>query len=129
MQRDEVLTPRRAWPTGRQVSVVMTVGLVLALVGAGWLSLQRMLPGTAGLALGFGSTALLGVGMLLFTGGLGAYVMAPAFQGSGAAWRDVGSHRLVVTSTLLIVVLSSLGPLAYALLRTGSAFTGAGGGI
>ena len=129
MQRDEVLTPRRAWPTGRQVTIVMTVGLVLALVGGGWLSLLRLLPGTGGLTPGPGPTILLGVGMLVFAAGLGAYVMAPGFQGSGAAWRDVGSHRLVLTSTLLIVVLSSLGPLAYALLRTGSVYIGAAGGI
>ncbi|MBA2447077.1 MAG: CPBP family intramembrane metalloprotease [Chloroflexi bacterium] len=129
MQRDEVLTPRRPWPTGRQVTVVMTVGLVLGLVGGGWLSLQRVLPGSGGFALGLWSAVLLGIGILVFAGGLGAYVMAPGFQGGGAAWRDVGSHRLVVMSTMLIAVLSSLGPLLYALLRSGSAFAGADGGI
>src|SRR6185295_11914122 len=44
---------------------------------------------------------------------LGYYVLAPAFGGPGAAWRGVGTHRLVIATTLLIVILANTGPVIY----------------
>jgi membrane protease YdiL (CAAX protease family) len=61
------------------------------------------------------------IGVILMIGGLGYYVLAPAFGGPRAAWRGVGSHRLVIATTLLVVVLANAGPVIYV------AIVGAGG--
>src|SRR5207244_7968265 len=60
------------------------------------------------------AVGVLVLGAVLLVGGLGYYVLAPAFRGERAAWRDVGTHRLVLACTALIVVVANLGPLAMA---------------
>ena len=59
-------------------------------------------------------TGGLGSGLALMLGGLGYYVLAPGFMGPRMAWQDVGSHRLVIATTILIVLLANAGPLVYA---------------
>ena len=58
---------------------------------------------------------LLGLGAVALASGLGVYVMGPAFRGRAAARQGVGTHRLVLGSTLLVIVLSNLGPILFAL--------------
>src|SRR5215212_8411490 len=69
--------------------------------------------GWLGGALTLVAAALTVLGLLLLLGGLGYYVLAPAFAGPGVAWRGVGSHRLVIATTVLIILLANAGPVAY----------------
>jgi membrane protease YdiL (CAAX protease family) len=93
------------------------LGLVGAALGAGWLGLESrydLSPGGFwGGVLTLVAAALTVLGLLLVVGGLGYYVLAPAFGPRQAAWRGVGSHRLVIATTLLIVLLANIGPVAY----------------
>jgi uncharacterized protein len=88
-----------------------------AAIGSAWLGLSGRLgfnpEGWLGAGLALVAIALTVLGLLLLVGGLGYYVLAPAFAGPGAAWRGVGSHRLVIATTVLIVLLANAGPLAY----------------
>jgi membrane protease YdiL (CAAX protease family) len=97
--------------------IVAFLGLVGAALGAGWLALDsRYGLGPAGLwgvTLTLVAAALAVLGLVLLVGGLGYYVLAPAFSPPPAAWRGVGSHRLVIATTLLIVLLANVGPVAY----------------
>ncbi len=106
-------------PVGQRIAlIVIGLGLVGAALGGGWFVADARLGISAGAGLGgvvlvLAAAVLLIVGLLLVVGGLGYYVFAPAFAGLAAARRDVGSHRLVVAATLLIVLLANIGPLIY----------------
>ena len=101
----------------------MAVGLLAALAGGVWLAVLRQGghppgPGPVNLA----AVGVLGSGIAALAAGLGHYVLAPGLRGGADAWRGVGSHRLVLTSTALVVLLSHLGPVIYALLRPEQGF-------
>jgi uncharacterized protein len=117
MDRDDLLTERRPPAWGRRLAAVMALGAVLAAAGGAWLAALRLSPLAGGFGGVGGAAALLGVGMIVFSAGLGVYVLAPGFLGPAAAWHGVGSHRLVLSSTLLVVVLSNLGPVLYTAFR------------
>lgn len=97
--------------------IVAMLGLIGAALGAGWLMLDsRYGLGSGGFwggVLTLVAAALAVLGLLLLVGGLGYYVLAPAFGPRRAAWRGVGSHRLVIATTVLIVLLANTGPVAY----------------
>jgi membrane protease YdiL (CAAX protease family) len=97
--------------------LVAFLGLLGTALGAAWFGLDARLGISPGGILGGSivlmAAALLVVGLLLLVGGLGYYVLAPAFAGPQAAWRGVGSHRLVIATTLLVVILANTGPVAY----------------
>jgi membrane protease YdiL (CAAX protease family) len=97
--------------------IVAFIGLVGAALGAGWLGLDGRLAlspgGLWGGALTLIAAALTVVGLVLMVGGLGFYVLAPAFGAPPAAWHGVGSHRLVIATTVLIVLLANAGPVTY----------------
>jgi uncharacterized protein len=97
--------------------MVAVLGLVGAALGAGWLALdsryQLSPAGLWGIGLTLVASALAVLGLLLLVGGLGYYVLAPAFGPRQTAWRGVGSHRLVIATTVLIVLLANTGPVAY----------------
>lgn len=114
-------------PLGQRLALlVVGLGLIGAALGGGWFVADARLGlsatgGLGGVVLVLIAAILLGVGLLLAVGGLAFYVLAPTFAGPLAARRDVGSHRLVVASTLLIVMVANVGPLIY------TAIFGAGG--
>jgi membrane protease YdiL (CAAX protease family) len=114
-------------PVGQRIALIVAgLGLIGAALGGGWFVADARLgisagSGLPGIAMMLAAVVLLVVGLLLVAGGLGFYVFAPAFKGLAAARRDVGSHRLVVAATLLIVLLANVGPLVY------TAIFGAGG--
>lgn len=97
--------------------IVAFMGLVGAALGAGWLGLESrygLSPGgLSGIVLTLTAATLTVLGLLLVVGGLGYYVLGPAFGPRQAAWRGIGSHRLVIATTLLIVLLANTGPVAY----------------
>jgi membrane protease YdiL (CAAX protease family) len=119
MIADPATAVRGREPLGQRIALIVTgLGLVGAAVGAGWFAADAQLGISAGLGLGgmalvLAAAVLLGIGLLLVLGGLGYYVFAPAFAGRAAARRNVGSHRLVIASTILIVLLANVGPLVY----------------
>jgi membrane protease YdiL (CAAX protease family) len=119
MIADPATAVRGREPLGQRIARIVTgLGLVGAAVGAGWFAADAQLGISAGLGLGgmalvLAAAVLLGIGLLLVLGGLGYYVFAPAFAGRAAARRNVGSHRLVIASTILIVLLANVGPLVY----------------
>jgi uncharacterized protein len=112
--------PLKGWTGGRLSLIVAGIGLVGATIGAIWFGLAERLGlnpgGAAGMGLVIVAAALLVVGLLLLLGGLGYYVLAPGFMGAPFAWHGVGSHRLVLATTILIVLLANAGPVAYTVL-------------
>ena len=106
------------WNGGRIALIVAVLGLTGSAFGAGWFGAQGVLglspQGLAGAALVLVAAALLVGGIGLVLGGLGFYVLAPGFLGRAMAARGVGSHRLVIACTLLIVLLANGPALAYA---------------
>lgn len=117
MHRDDTLTDR-GLQQGAFLAALMAFGVLLTLLGVGW----RLLPRSVGEAVERSAgdvvaTFALVSGLIVFTVGLGAYVLGPAFRGRDAAWQDVGSHQLVLSSTLLVITLGYLGPIIYALIR------------
>lgn len=124
---DPAPTVRECEPLGQRIALMVAcLGLVSAAVGSVWFAAEAQLGisaglGLAGVVLIVAAAVLLGVGLLMFVGGLGYYVLAPGFAGRAAARRDVGSHRLVIASTILIVLLANVGPLVF------TAFFGVGG--
>src|SRR4051812_33747062 len=114
-QADPALTSPRL---GGGISLIVAfLGLVGAAVGTGWGWLDGRVgfspEGLWGGILTLIAAALTVLGLLLLVGGLGYYVLAPAFGPREAAWRGVGSHRLVIATTLLILVLANIGPVLY----------------
>jgi membrane protease YdiL (CAAX protease family) len=105
------------WVGGRIALVIAGIGLLGAALGAAWFGVAErsgLNPGgPVGVGLMLVAAALLVVGLLLLVGGLGYYVLAPAIKGPRMAWYDVGSHRLVIATTILIVLLANAGPVAY----------------
>jgi membrane protease YdiL (CAAX protease family) len=91
--------------------------LIGAALGAAWFGLAessgRNPGGIVGIGLVLVAATLLVIGLLLLIGGLGYYVLAPGFMGRAMAARDVGSHRLVIATTLLIVLLANAWPAIY----------------
>lgn len=118
MPGDELLTVRRRPAWQRWPVAAMAVGAVLATAGGAGLLLTRRADVSIEPGLSFPlAAALVALGMLLSCCGLGYYVLAPGFGGPTAAWQDVGSHRLVLGSTLLVILLSYLGPVVHLLFR------------
>lgn len=113
------------WSGGRVALRVAAIGLLGAALGAAWILMAERYGlnpgGTTGMGLVLIAAALLAIGLVLLVGGLGYYVLAPAFLGAQLAWHDVGSHRLVIATTALIVLLANASPVAY------SAFAGVRG--
>lgn len=111
------IVPWMPWPAGRIALIVATIGLFGAALGAIWFGVAERVGlnpgGPTGMVLVLTAAALLVIGLLLLLGGLGFYVLAPGFMGRQMAWRGVGSHRLVLATTILIVLLANAGPLAY----------------
>jgi membrane protease YdiL (CAAX protease family) len=105
------------WLGGRVALIVAGLGLLGAAVGALWFGVDARLGlssgGLSGAGLVLLATALLVGGVALMIGGLGYYVLAPAFLGPAMAWRGVGSHRLVLATTALVVLVANAGPLVY----------------
>jgi membrane protease YdiL (CAAX protease family) len=97
--------------------MVTFLGLLGAALGAGWLALDERLGlspgGFTGGVLTLVAATLAVVGVLLVMGGLAYYVLAPAFAAPPAAWRGVGSHRLVIATTVLIALLANVASVAY----------------
>lgn len=99
---------------------LMVLGLALAALGlALWQAALRGLPPVLGtqrplVQIGIAGLYLGGVSFAL---GLGAYLFAPVLRGPEAAARDYGSHRAVLGSVVLGIVLTNLiGTPLYALL-------------
>src|SRR5690242_8484252 len=100
---------------GRYALIAAAVGFVLA-GAAGSYVLVAGRTGLGSMSMTQAIVTLIAIGVLIVGGlllivGLGYYVLAPGFQGKRAAWQDVGSHRLVLASTALIVVVANIGPL------------------
>jgi membrane protease YdiL (CAAX protease family) len=118
-------------PRLRRAGAIAVVGLLLAVVGGGFfgaVGLGRLDPEFAGGAAAvLVAAVLLGIGFLLLLGGLGYYVFAPALRGRQAAMAGLGSHRLVLACTLLIVLVANAGPLAIAASQSSRGFCSVGG--
>lgn len=112
------LATSAGWVNGRIALIVAGLGLLGVALGGGWFAVDNAMhvspPGLAGVGLVVVAAALIGVGLLLTLGGLGYYVFAPLFAGPSMAWIGVGSHRLVIATTLLVFLLANAGPLVYA---------------
>lgn len=111
----------RPWTGGRIALIVAVIGLLGAAVGTGWIGVQAYdgpgAPGPIGDGGGFAILAIVAIallvgGILLVIGGLGFYVLAPGFMGRAMAARGYGSHRLVIATTALIVLLAN-GPAGF----------------
>jgi CAAX protease family protein len=93
-------------------------GFVLVVVGAVYFAATGLtspdVESVGGIVGILGAAVALGIGLLLMLGGLAYYVFAPAFRGRAAAAADLGSHRLVLACTLLIVLVANAGPLMVA---------------
>lgn len=117
--------PLNPWTAGRLALIVAAIGLFGTVLGSLWFGVAEQIGlnpgGFAGMALVLVAAALLVLGLVLVLGGLGFYVLAPGFMRPPAAWHGVGSHRLVIATTILIVLLANAGPVAY------TAVVGAGG--
>ncbi len=106
---------RIGWPV-----ILSAVGAVVAASGGTWLAVLRMAGEPRGLTpSNTAALAVLGIGAAAVAGGLGHYVLAPGLRGGSVAWHGVGSHRLVLASTLLVILLSNLGPIIFALAQPG----------
>ena len=90
----------------------MVAGLAVALMGGVLVAADRIFGTPGGGLVMLGGAALLGLGGVPFLAGLAYYVLAPGVRGGAAAWQGVGSHRLVLASTLLVILLSSVGAVA-----------------
>ena len=87
----------------------MMVGLALALLGGVMIAADRIFGSPGGGWVTIGGVGLLAGGGLPFLTGLAYYVLAPGLRGGAAARQDVGSHRLVLATILLVILLSSIG--------------------
>ncbi|MCC6176969.1 MAG: CPBP family intramembrane metalloprotease [Chloroflexi bacterium] len=97
--------------------LVAVVGAVCAALGGALVTLGPRLgllesgaAGAVGLVI---AVTLLALGVAAMLGGLCAYVLVPGLLGPRAARSDVGTHRLVIAATALIVLVANLPPLAY----------------
>ena len=110
--------PDLPWSGGRIALIVGLIGLLGAFVGSVWFGIQAVLgpvvDGIPGAVLVIVAAALLVGGIVLVIGGLGFYVLAPGFMGRVMAARGYGSHRLVIATTVLIVLLANGPALVYA---------------
>jgi uncharacterized protein len=129
--RAPLVRNRTPWAGGRIALAIAGLGLLGAAVGGIWFVLAERFGfnpgGSSGVILGLLAIALLGGGVILLVGGIGYYVLAPAFMGADMAWQDVGSHRLVIATTILIVVLANALPLAYVAMTGNQDFRSATG--
>ena len=107
-----IVPPRRRarWPWWL---MAMVVGLAFALVGGVLVAADRAFGPLGGGLVLLGSVGLLAVGGLSFLVGLAYYVLAPGLRGGEAAWQDVGAHRLVVATTLLVVLVANVVPVLW----------------
>ena len=117
LSESQTIVSLKAWEGGRIALIVAGLGLLGAAVGAVWFGVAERIGlnpgGMAGAGLVIAAVALLGLGLLLLLGGLGYYVLAPGFMGPRMAWHGYGSHRLVIATTILIVLVANAGPVAY----------------
>src|SRR3712207_6411193 len=90
----------------------MVVGLAVALFGGVLVAADRVFGSPGGGWLTMGGFGLLAAGGAPFLVGLAYYVLAPGLRGGAAAWQGVGSHRLVLATILLVILLSSVGAAA-----------------
>ena len=115
--RAPTVEPLKSWVGGRVALIVAGIGLLGAALGTIWFGVAERAGlnpgGSTGMILVVAAAALLVIGLLLLLGGLGFYALAPAFMGAAYAWHGVGSHRLVIACTTLIVLLANTGPVAY----------------
>ncbi len=100
--------------------ILSVVGMLVAASGGAWLAALRMAGQPPGpMPTNIVAVAVLGTGVAAIAAGLSHYVLAPGLRGGPKAWHGVGSHRLVLASTLLVILMSNLGPLVYALVQPG----------
>ena len=90
----------------------MVAGLAVALLGGVLVAADRVFAAPGGGWLALGGFGLLAVGGVPFLVGLADYVLAPGLRGGAAAWQGVGSHRLVLATILLVILVSSVGAAA-----------------
>ncbi len=111
--------PARSEVGGRiWVAAALGSGLALGAAGGALLFGLRWLGEPAGRTpANLAATSLILLGVLLAGSGLGYYVLAPGFRGPLAAREGIGTHRLVLTSTLFVVLASNLVPMGAALFR------------
>lgn len=111
--------PEPLWRRAGWQRAVLGAGVVAAAGGGILVGVARASGSAAGT---FGhqfGLALVGIGVVLSAASLGAYVLGPGLRGPLAAARGFGSHRLVLASTLLVVLVSNLGPILLSLARPG----------
>lgn len=94
----------------------MAIGVAFAAVGGVLVFVGRLEGRPASTTL-VGALGLigLGLGLAIFGLGLGLGVIVPGLRGGAAARRGLGTHRLVVSCTVLVIVLSNLGPIVFSL--------------
>ena len=90
----------------------MVAGLGAALLGGVLVAADQWYGPPGGGLVTIGGAGLLALGGVPFLIGLAYYVLAPGLRGGAAAWQGVGSHRLVLATTLLVILLSSIGAVA-----------------
>lgn len=100
---------RARWPWWL---IAMVAGLVAVLLGGVLVAADQWYGPPGGGLVTVGGAGLLALGGVPFLIGLAYYVLAPGLRGGAAAWQDVGSHRLVLATTLLVILLSSVGAVA-----------------
>ena len=124
---EPALAPPHSHWTGLP-AILTALGVVGTAGGGLWLAALR----TAGQPPGPSSAhsaalTLLGIGLAALAGALAYYVLGPALRRGADPWEGVGSHRLVMACTLLVVLLSHLGPIVHGLLRPGQALCSVSG--
>lgn len=90
----------------------MVAGLGAALLGGVLVAVDQVYGPPGGGLVTLGGAGLLALGGVPFLIGLAYYVLAPGLRGGAAARQGVGSHRLVFATTLLVILISSIGAVA-----------------
>jgi len=97
-------------------SIVMFTGLTFVALGMVWLLMLRTVD--VGSVVRDSRTLALVVitcGTVLFTTGLAIAILGPALRRDPIALQQIGSHRVVLSTTLLVIVASNLPPTLFAL--------------
>lgn len=115
---EPVADQRRRQDNPRVTTILLASGIAVVAFGVALLFLLRASgQSLAAMPSGMLAGTVIGVGLLLVTAGLGAYVLLPGLRGPDEARRDLGSHRLVLASTLLVIGLSNLVPVLLSVAR------------